>query len=273
MKINDICLAKGEWQDKCAHILTDSMWLFPASGREKGELDFHGAFIPEVARQLIERYTCKGDVVLDLFLGSGTTAVEAVKMGRKCIGVDINDKCLSMAADKLPFGSLKKRRINAEVALLQTDSMYIGVVVDVKHALFSLTNTSFAQLLILHPPYHDIIKFGDHPKDLSNMPSTSMFYSAFKAVARNGYDLLEPGRFAAVIIGDKYVDGELVPLGFKCLGIMNEVGFKTKAIIVKDIQGNEVKGKNTNLWRYRALSGGFYIFKHEYILVMYKDGG
>ncbi len=67
--------------------------------------------------------------------------------------------------------------------------------------------------------------------------------------------------------------GELVPLGFKCLEIMSEVGFKTKAIIVKDIQGNEVKGKNINLWRYRALANGFFIFKHEYILVMYKNGG
>lgn len=272
-KINDIILKKEEWKEMYAHILTDSLWLFPASGREKGELDFHGAFIPKVARQLIERYTCRGDVVLDLFLGSGTTAVEAVKMRRKCIGVDINGEYLSMTADKLPFGLLEEGRGNAEVALIKADSMYIGVVEEVKQALIRLTNTSFAQLLILHPPYHDIIKFSDSPQDLGNMPSTSLFYSAFRTVARNGYALLEPGRFAAVIIGDKYEDGELVPLGFKCLEIMNEVGFKTKAIIIKDIQGNEVKGKNGNLWRYRALANGFFIFKHEYILVMFKDGG
>ncbi len=268
-KINDICLAKGEWQDKYAHILTDSMWLFPTSGREKGELDFHGAFIPEVARQLIERYTCKGDVVLDLFLGSGTAGVEAVKMGRKFVGVDVSKKCVDLAQGKIMDTSASQ-----SFALIKADSVLISTLAAIRDVLTNhLDAGKFAQLLVLHPPYHDIIKFSDAPQDLSNTPNTPSFLSSFYAVAQNGYDLLEPGRFAAVIIGDKYVDGELVPLGFKCLGIMNEVGFKTKAIIVKDIQGNEVKGKNTNLWRYRALSGGFYIFKHEYIFVMYKDGG
>ncbi len=32
----------------------------------------------------------------------------------------------------------------------------------------------------------------------------------------------------------------------------------------------ELKGKTANLWRYRALAGGFYIFKHEYVMVFQK---
>ncbi len=155
-------------------------------------------------------------------------------------------------------------------ALIEDDSRYIGIVSDARVAIHNLSSRSFAQLLILHPPYHDIIKFSDDPQDLSNIPDAESFLEAFASVAWNGYHLLEPGRFAAVIIGDKYEDGELIPLGFKCLGIMNEVGFKTKAIIIKDIQGNEAKGKDTNLWRYRSLAGGFFVFKHEYILVMFK---
>ena len=52
---------------------------------------------------------------------------------------------------------------------------------------------------------------------------------------------------------------------------MNEVGFKTKSIVIKNIEGNEQgKGRTTNLWRYRALAGGFYIFKHEYIMIFQK---
>ena len=82
----------------------------------------------------------------------------------------------------------------------------------------------FAQLLILHPPYDDIIKFSDKPDDLSNAASTADFLDMFQAVAQNGFDLLEPGRFAAVIIGDKYANGELVPLGFQCMDRMQQVG-------------------------------------------------
>ena len=52
---------------------------------------------------------------------------------------------------------------------------------------------------------------------------------------------------------------------------MNKLGFLTKAIIIKDMQGNErAKGKTANLWRYRALAGGFYIFKHEYVMIFQK---
>jgi hypothetical protein len=40
---------------------------------------------------------------------------------------------------------------------------------------------------------------------------------------------------------------------------------------VKNIEGNEFgKGRTNNLWRYRALRGGFYIFKHEYVLICQK---
>jgi hypothetical protein len=52
---------------------------------------------------------------------------------------------------------------------------------------------------------------------------------------------------------------------------MNTAGFRTKSIVVKNIEGNEVgKGRTNNLWRYRALRGGFYIFKHEYVLIFHK---
>jgi hypothetical protein len=82
---------------------------------------------------------------------------------------------------------------------------------------------------------------------------------------------LEPGRFAILVIGDKYTRGELVPLGFYCMERMQRVGFRVKGIVVKNIQGNELgKGRDGNLWRYRALAGGYYIFRHEYVIVFQK---
>jgi hypothetical protein len=52
---------------------------------------------------------------------------------------------------------------------------------------------------------------------------------------------------------------------------MQQAGFRTKAILVKNITGNERgKGRTSNLWRYRALAGGYYVFKHEYVIVFRK---
>ena len=83
--------------------------------------------------------------------------------------------------------------------------------------------------------------------------------------------MLEQNRFAALIIGDKYANSRYISLGFECQRRMEELGFVTKAVIVKNITGNEkAKGKTANLWRYRALSGGFNIFEHEYIMIFQK---
>jgi hypothetical protein len=48
--------------------------------------------------------------------------------------------------------------------------------------------------------------------------------------------------------------------------------YSLKSIVVKDMQGNRAKRNLENIWRYRALAGGFYIFKHEYVMFFRKNG-
>ena len=47
-------------------------------------------FSPQIARQIISELSMPGDVVLDPFMGGGTTIVEALAAGRRAIGIDIN---------------------------------------------------------------------------------------------------------------------------------------------------------------------------------------
>lgn len=247
-------------------IETDSLWLYPNRASGDGhKLDYHGNYIPQIATQLLTRYSKKDEIVLDMFLGSGTTAVEAARLDRRCLGVELKPELVEYVRGKIRPDLLESR-----IRLLQGNSAAPETVGRITET-FQAMQADVAHLLILHPPYADIIKFSDRPDDLSNAPTTAAFLDGFEIVARNGYELLAPGRFAALIIGDKYANGELVPLGFWCMERMNRAGFKTKAIIVKNIEGNEKgKGKSANLWRYRALAGGYYIFKHEYIILFFK---
>ena len=255
----------NRWKDY-EDVLTDSLWNFPSRASGDGhKLDYHGNYIPQIATQIFTRYSKKNDIVLDLFLGSGTSAIEAVRMERRCIGVELKPDLVEYVRGKIAPGLLDTR-----IHIIQGDSTTPATVAKVSGALQTM-QTAFAHLLMLHPPYDDIIKFSNDPQDLSNAANTEAFLDSFETIARNGYTLLEPGRFAALIIGDKYANGELVPLGFQRMERMNRVGFKTKAVIVKNIEGNEKgKGRTANLWRYRALAGGYYIFKHEYIMVFFK---
>lgn len=248
------------------NVKTGTWWEFSAREKKNGHsYDYHGNYIPQIATQLLERYTKKDDIVLDLFFGSGTTGIEAKNMQRRCIGVELKQEMVDYVSEKFT-----PKELVVDVNIIQGDSANEKTKEKVK-ARLEIMGRKEAQLLILHPPYDDIIKFSDKKEDLSNCSSTEEFYELFKKVAKNGYDLLEQNRFAALIIGDKYANSRYISLGFECQRRMEELGFITKAVVVKNITGNEkAKGKTANLWRYRALSGGFNIFEHEYIMIFQK---
>lgn len=260
---NDIDL--NNWK-LYSHINTGTLWEFSSREKTKGHsYDYHGNYIPQIATQLFERFTKKNDVVLDMFFGSGTSGIEALNMGRRCIGVELQEKMVEYVSEKF-----SQRELVKDVNIICENSAD-DMVRDKVRSRLEIMGQESAQFLVLHPPYDDIIKFSDKENDLSNCKNTEEFYNMFEKVAKNGYDLLEKGRFATLIIGDKYANSKLVPLSWECMKRMEQVGFTTKASIVKNIVGNEkAKGKNANLWRYRALSGGFYIFEHEYIMIFQK---
>ena len=263
---SDLDLSRWREYDQ---VWTDSLWLIEARDRTGGhQLDYHGNFVPQIATQTFLRYTRENDVVLDLFLGSGTSAIEAVRLNRRLVGVELKPDLVEAVRAKVPPALLDSR-----IHVLQGDSARPETASRVQGLLATMdaAGAAYAQLLVLHPPYHDIIHFSNDPADLSNASSLEAFLDLFGTVARHGFDLLEPGRFAVLVIGDKYARGELVPLGFYCLERMRAVGFRPKAIVVKNIEGNERgKGRDNNLWRYRALAGGYYIFKHEYVMILQK---
>lgn len=257
---SDINLRK--WRDY-PEVITDSLWHFERRGTGEGQdASYWGNFIPEIPQQLIERYTHRGEWVLDPFLGSGTTMVECARMERKCIGIDVNRDAVSLVRKKMS-------RINggksASEVIIEGDSRKIT-----PEMLRKSSGTGNVQLAILHPPYHDIVKFSDLSEDLSNAGSVDSFLSMFKQVLAGVDSVLDPGRFMAIVIGDKYSGGELIPLSHMLSGIAVDHGYLFKSIVVKNFEQTRGKRGSEMLWRYRALAGGFYVFKHEYILIFRK---
>lgn len=245
-------------------LLLGSLWLFPTRYRGNGHaLEYHGNFVPQIATQTIRRFTRPGEIVLDPFLGAGTTAVEALHLGRRCLGVELRADLVEQVLAKL--GPAPDR-----LAVFAGDSTRAATAHRLRDAL-ARWEAEHAHLLVLHPPYHDIIPFSDHPADLSRAPTVGEFLRRFGRAARQLVPLLAPGRFVVLVIGDLYRAGEWIPLGFRCMERLQRLGLRLKSICVKNIEGNERgKGPNTPLWHYRALRGGFYLFKHEYVMIFAK---
>jgi DNA modification methylase len=79
-------------------------WLRTAWTDIKGESTRRGHPAPfpvELAERLVRLFSFAGDTVLDPFVGTGTTALAAVNVGRNSIGIDCDTAFIRMAEDRL----------------------------------------------------------------------------------------------------------------------------------------------------------------------------
>ena len=264
--ISDLPLS--EWRE-FEEILTDSLWLIGDRDRSGvHNAGYHGNFVPQIPYQLMRRFTRPGDFVIDPFLGSGTTMIEAKRLGRNCIGVELLPEMAKLSESYVGLQS-PEERVRTKVIVGDSSSLNVQ---DEILAYLEGQGRTHAQLIIMHPPYHDIIPFSDDERDLSNAPSVEDFVDKFGDIVAGFSEMLEPKHYLAIVIGDKYVNSELVPLGFHLMGetLTRGSNMSLKSIIVKNMVNNRAKRNVENLWRYRALAGGFYVFRHEYILLFKK---
>lgn len=78
---------------------TKSVWTFPAESAKKVG---HPAVFPiELPYRLIQLYTFEGDVILDPFMGSGQTAIAAIKTNRHYVGYDIDEEYIKLASRRI----------------------------------------------------------------------------------------------------------------------------------------------------------------------------
>jgi DNA modification methylase len=261
-KINDINLLRWKEHDE---IITDSLWILDKRDTSGAHLGWYwGNFIPQIPHQMMLRYTKKGEWVLDTFVGSGTTLIECRRLGRNGIGIELNQEVAQKAKELI---EKEQNEYNVVSEVIVGDSRTINI-----KQILNKYGMDKVQLLIMHPPYHDIIKFSKDERDLSNAKNTEEFLKMFGAVVDNATPYLEKGRYFALVIGDKYSKGEWIPLGFYCMNEVLKRGYLLKSIIVKNFEETRGKRNQKELWRYRALVGGFYIFKHEYIMLFKKRG-
>jgi site-specific DNA-methyltransferase (adenine-specific) len=86
---------------------TKSIWTMNAESARR--IGHPAPFPEELPYRLIQLYSFKDDIVLDPFMGSGTTAVSALKSERKYIGYDISQEYINLANKRvLPFLSQMK---------------------------------------------------------------------------------------------------------------------------------------------------------------------
>jgi DNA modification methylase len=231
-----------------------TVWSFPERGNwATHNPKYRGNFAPQIARNIIEMYSEKGDSILDPMVGAGTTLIEAKLLARNALGMDINPEAAKLAETALNF----KHHPPSEQKVKVGDARDLSFLKD----------DSF-DLVLTHPPYMNIIKYSDGkiPADLSNIGSLPKFCDEIEKIAEELFRVLKPDKYCAILIGDTRKGKHYVPLAFYVMQRFLKVGFILKEDIIK-VQHNCA---TTERWRPKARRDKFYLIMHEHLFVFRK---
>jgi len=247
------------WEPTGFQLESTTVWSFKQRGSwATHDGRYRGNWSPYIPRNLILRYTKPGDLVLDPFVGGGTTAVEAKLLGRRCIARDINPVCVEMTLENLRFSL--PRTLFAESPIYEPevsvgDARYLEGIAD-----------NSVDLICAHPPYAGIIPYTSSTEgDLSQL-SVPEFLQEMRQVASECYRVLKPGSKCAVLIGDTRQRKHVVPIGFRTIDVFLQAGFRLKELVIK----RQHNCKTTGFWAYRSVKHNFLLLAHEYLPVFEK---
>lgn len=229
-----------------------TVWSFPDRGKwATHNAKYRGNWSPYVPRNVILRYTNENDWVLDQFVGSGTTLIEAKLLNRNAIGVDINNSAIELARKNLDF----KTENNCIVKLYTGDARNLNFIGD-----------ETVDLICTHPPYANIIKYSDDIEgDLSRLDIED-FLNEMKSIAKESFRVLKKNKYCAILMGDTRRKGFIVPLGFMVMNIFIESGFRLKEIIIKEQHNCRLN----KYWESKSLKYNFFLIAHEYLFIFKK---
>lgn len=190
-------------------------------------------FAEEDIEKLIEFFTKKGDIVLDPFLGSGSTALACVRTNRKCIGIELYSEWVELAKQRLGLFS-------------QECEIYQGDALDILKKLPSQS----VDFVITSPPYWGILSKEDHKtrkerlsknlkkdygndeRDLSLIKEYDVFLAKLKDIFIETYRILKQKRYICVIVSDFRHEKRYYMFHSHIAEILEDIGFILHGLII-----------------------------------------
>ena len=255
------------WVPKGFTLESGTIWDFPRRGDwavHKG--DYRGNWPPQLARNLIEKYSCEGDLVVDLFTGGGTTLIEAWLLQRRSLGIDLSRLAVEISRgrlDEMEDASKSSTDICLDPELrplvIRDNALNLREIMGCTQ--LDVSNNS---LVCVHPPYLNALQYTkEDEEDLSRISDPQEFIERMGLLAEEIREVLPPGGTCGMLMGDVRKAGKLIPLGYHSLNQFTKHGFELQDIIIKT--------------QHRDRSSEFYVgndkqllLSHEYLFILKK---
>jgi len=230
----------------------------------------HGNCPVEIPRQCIWRFSIKGEIVLDPFVGSGTTLVACARLKRRGVGVEINPNIALIAKENLSMRSLDPE-INE---WLQKQEVIIGDSRDLRALGIEDESIDF---VFAHPPYWNLINYskehGFVEGDLSTVHTLEEYLDGMERNFKEIMRVLKPGRYFCILIGETFLQGgKVVPLDYYLTDLALRLGFEFYTKVIKYTRLATSRMNFINTMKYRSLRSNFFICIHDYVPIFRKPG-
>jgi DNA modification methylase len=216
-----------------------TLWDYPSQHYGEGvqgDPKYKGATPSYIVWNLLQRYTKKGDLVIDPCAGSGTTLDVARDLGRRALGYDVHPT-------RKDIFRVDARKLPPEL-------------------------TGKADFVFIDPPYSTHLDYGPDPRDIGKLDAADgKYYDAMEQVTAEIQRVLKPGGHMGLYVSDSYVKGKgFYPIGFDLFQILR------KHLEPVDIVSVVRHNKTLEMGNYRkaAEEGNFFLRGFNYLFVMRK---
>jgi len=198
------------------------------------DIEMHPAsFPPELIAEFIRFFTKEGQVVLDPFVGCGSTLQACIETGRRGIGIELSPKY---------YEATVKRMTQVQPPLLE--DYYPPQVIHGDAQDLSKMDLSPIDFCITSPPYCNMLHtsrggvkstakkraelgldqvYSDDPRDLGNIDEYSIYLQTLRSIFDQVYDLLRDGRYLVVILQNiRLPGGEMLPVAWDLAKLLGQ---------------------------------------------------
>jgi len=244
------CLTAKEWL-KCQI----GVWEFYYEGRDIRDKEKHPAVFPiSMATKVISLFTHEGELVIDPFIGSGTTLVAARDLNRNAVGFDLNEEYIELCNDRL-----------CQLAL-GNQSKQLAIVDDARNIPHYFREETVS-LIFTSPPYANLLNRKRKNKSRRGNERKNEQYMEVEQYSQDSRDLgtLDPEEFGEAI--EEIFAGMLPLLKPKAHCVINVPDFwwenqriTLHIIVIEALRNAGYELRNTIIWDRRNIVNRVGIF-------------
>lgn len=205
----------------------------------------HPAAFPEsLVKEFIEFFTKRGQLVLDPFLGTGSTLLACIESGRCGIGIEVVKKWAHISEKRVEKAMAQKRGSESLLKTmgLQPQKLFLKVIYGNSRNLSEIWEKNEFPLVdycITSPPYWNQLKrnfmrqkvraekglatkYSEDPDDIGNLEDYNNFLNALKEIFSEVYKVTKNRGYLTVITNNVFFDGRVYPLAFDTVRVLSE---------------------------------------------------